>query len=145
MKLTTRGQYATEILLCIATGEPSNLMSKKDISSRVGLSQNYIGQILMQLKHGGLVGGVRGFHGGYYLTRDTSKISLLDIVRATDGNLDLLGQVPQTCGCAHPALDRLWQGGSETLRNYFSSITLQELEGAYEDKIAGSKEGAYAI
>lgn len=49
------------------------------------------------MKKAGLVKSIRGAGGGYVLAKDTSEISVGDILRALEGNLE-----PVDCAAFHP-------------------------------------------
>ncbi|MDX8152984.1 Rrf2 family transcriptional regulator [Patulibacter brassicae] len=50
-----------------------------------GVSPTYLAKHLQALARAGLVRSTQGKDGGYALTRDAAEISLLDVVRAIDG------------------------------------------------------------
>ena len=54
------------------------------ISTRQNVSPSYLDLLFGRLRRKGLVSGTRGPGGGYTLARDTSAISLADIVSAVD-------------------------------------------------------------
>ncbi|MEI6892881.1 MAG: Rrf2 family transcriptional regulator [Pontiella sp.] len=134
MTTSSRAYNATRILLCIFRFQGNNLVSKALISKQEKLSAAYIGQILVQLRGAGLVYGVRGVNGGYRIMKDSSEITLLDILQITEGNTDVIGDVPRGCRCSEPCLKCLWDGAGKTLRDYFCGITLKQLHDEYAEK-----------
>ena len=48
----------------------------------------YLEQLMRMLKRAGLVTSVRGAGGGYHLAKPATEISVGDILRALEGNLD---------------------------------------------------------
>jgi len=57
------------------------------IAALEGISQKYLGQIVILLKGAGLIDSRRGAHGGYYLTREPAAITALEIVEPLEGGL----------------------------------------------------------
>lgn len=138
MKLSTKGRYATRILLCIHRLEGELPVSKKRIAEQEGISPDYIEQIVVPLKHAGLVVSTRGLRGGFQLARDAAEISLLDILTASEGAVSLVGCLSEGCSRAETCVvQEVWHGASEVLRAYFAGITLQQLQERYERRIAG--------
>jgi Rrf2 family iron-sulfur cluster assembly transcriptional regulator len=105
----------------------------KDISARQGISPRYIEQIFQKLKRAGIVKSIRGPSGGYYLARSPDEIKVGDVMRATEGNIDLvfcLGhkKAAKTCERVAQCVARdVWGEASARLMDYLDSVTLQDL------------------
>ena len=70
MKLSTKGRYAVMAMADIAlhaTGRPVPL---GDVTSRQGISQEYLEQLFAKLRRARLVESARGPGGGYTLSRE---------------------------------------------------------------------------
>jgi Rrf2 family protein len=135
MKLSTKGRYATRILLCIARLQGDFPVPKKKISEQEGISTDYIEQIIVPLKNAGLVNSVRGLRGGFRLARNMSDITVYDVLSASEGDINLVGCLAEGCSKSDACVvQRVWQGASDKLRDYFSEITLQELHDDYLKK-----------
>ncbi len=132
MKLSTKGRYATRILLCISRLQGEQPVSKKRISEQEGISTDYIEQIIVPLKNAGLVNSVRGLRGGFRLAKDSAEITVYDILSASEGNINLVGCLAEGCSRSDTCVvQRVWQGASDELREYFSKFTLKELHDDY--------------
>ena len=137
MKLSTKGRYATRILLCISRLQGDLPVSKRRISEQEGISTDYIEQIIVPLKNAGLVNSVRGLRGGFRLAKEANKITVYDILSASEGNINLVGCLAEGCSLSDQCVvQAVWQGASDVLREYFSEITLQELHEKYEKTAA---------
>ncbi len=137
MKLSTKGRYATRILLCISRLEGDLPVPKKRISEQEGISTDYIEQIIVPLKNAGLVTSVRGLRGGFRLAKKMSDITVFDILSASEGDLNLVGCLAEGCSNSDKCVvQSVWQGASDVLREYFSKITLQELHDNYIKRAA---------
>ena len=86
MKLSTKGRYASRIMLCIARYEQDGPVPKKRIAEQEGISTDYIEQIIVPLKNAGLVVSTRGLRGGFKLATSAAEITLYDILAATEGD-----------------------------------------------------------
>lgn len=133
MKLSTKGRYATRILLCISRLQSDQQpVPKKRIAEQEGISTDYIEQIIVPLKNAGLVNSVRGLRGGFRLARDAADITVFDILSASEGDINLVGCLAEGCSRSDTCVvQRVWQGASNVLRDYFGKITLKELHEDY--------------
>lgn len=104
------------------------------ISGEVVISTDYIEKILASLRRSGLVGSVRGIHGGFRLAKDASEITIYNILEAVDENLAKVACLKEGRSLSAEFATRpVWQGASELFREYFSNITLEDLrEGCSE-------------
>jgi Rrf2 family transcriptional regulator, cysteine metabolism repressor len=87
MKLSSRGDYATRVLMELAVSEGPRALSAHDLSLRTGISQKYLEQIMMRLRSARLVSARRGVLGGYELARRPEEISVGEVIRLMDGPL----------------------------------------------------------
>ncbi|MEI6891266.1 MAG: Rrf2 family transcriptional regulator [Pontiella sp.] len=137
MKLSTKGRYATRILLCISRLQGDQPVPKKRISEQEGISTDYIEQIIVPLKNAGLVNSVRGLRGGFRLAKAPIDITVYDVLSASEGDINLVGCLAEGCSKSDSCVvQRVWQGASDELREYFSKITLQELHDDYVKRTA---------
>lgn len=88
MKISTKGQYALEIMIDMAMyTDESTPESLKNIAGRRGLSEKYLERIMKSLKKEGLIRSARGARGGYSLARPADEISVLAVLEASEGRL----------------------------------------------------------
>jgi Rrf2 family protein len=87
MKLSSKGDYATRVLMELATSGNQEALSVHDLSERTGISQKYLEQIMTQLRVAEFVRSRRGAFGGYELARSPREISVGDVIRHMDGPL----------------------------------------------------------
>lgn len=132
MKLSSKGRYATRILLCISRLEGDLPVSKRRIAEQEGISTDYIEQIIVPLKNAGFLSSVRGLRGGFRLAKDPADITVFDILSASEGNIKLVGCLAEGCSRSDACVvQSVWQGASDELRKYFSKITLKSLHDDY--------------
>jgi Rrf2 family protein len=76
----------------------------------------FLENILLELRHDGLVASQRGAEGGYWLARPPEEITLAEVIRAVDGPLaNVRGARPETVDYNGPA-ERLKDVGSPCAR-----------------------------
>jgi Rrf2 family protein len=130
MKMSTKGRYAVRILLGIARYQKNGPVSKKVIAEEECISADYIEQIIVPLKNEGLTVGLRGVKGGFVLAKDPAKITIYDILRASEGDMTIVDCARNDCKGRDKALcvtRPVWEGASKVLEAYFSKITLKDL------------------
>jgi Rrf2 family protein len=140
MKLARRVQYGLRILCQLARSYSSGPLQLGEISAREGISEKYLGQIMLSLRAGKIVEALRGSQGGYYLARDPASISVLELLIAIDGDAleldeaeDALAAKGETGAMAREAWTRL----RAAMEGSLSSLSLDDLR-----KIVIFKEGA---
>ncbi len=83
MRITSRSFYAVEALALMAVADPSKPLTVQSISEAVGISVSYTERIFAGLRNAGLVRAEKGPGGGYYLKEPAEKITVADIVAAS--------------------------------------------------------------
>ena len=131
MKISTRGRYAIRILLDIALHDTDGPVIMKEIALRQDISKKYGDQIAMQLTQAGILRSIRGRQGGYCLAKDPSRISMLNVLSATELCLtpvECLMPGPHSCDrCVDYFALPFWEGLDKVMNEYMASVTLQDL------------------
>lgn len=117
MKLSKRGEYGLKALIDLAASDSDAVIRIRELAEREQIPVKFLEQILLTLKHAGLLQSRRGMNGGYYLARPPEEITLGQIVRTLDGPLAPIRCVSQmayercvceneeTCGLRSVMLD----------------------------------------
>ena len=127
MKITAKSRYALRILLDLAVSGAKGPRTIKEIASSQGISEKFISRIAVPLRRAGLVATERGVKGGLRLARFPAKITLLDIVTATDGPLALVHCLGRPGVCKSQGLcaaEKAWGGVNEALASALRRTTL---------------------
>ena len=130
IRITTRGEYSTRLMMELALNYGKDATLLKDICKNQSISNKYLSQLIFPLKIAGLVKSIRGPHGGYCLSKPPEKIRLLEILEATEGSLYLAECIknPDTCCRSKDCVVRLiWEEASKAYMEIFSSITLKDM------------------
>ncbi|MCQ2500133.1 MAG: Rrf2 family transcriptional regulator [Lachnospiraceae bacterium] len=131
MKLSTKGRYGLRALVDLAVHE-ADAVSIQSIAERQGISESYLEQLVRLLKKAGLVTSVRGAGGGYRLAKPSTEISVGDILRALEGNLDAVScaafQEEQSCQSADCCVTKfVWKKINDAIAQTVDGIYLEEL------------------
>ena len=104
MRLSAKADYACRAMAELAAGTPPTKAERLATAQDIPLK--FLENILLDLKHAGLVESQRGGDGGYWLARDAAEITLADVIRAVEGPLAYVrGQRPESLdygGVAEP-------------------------------------------
>jgi Rrf2 family protein len=87
--LSQKARYAVRALLVLAERKDDTPLAIGDIAEQSGVPKKFLEQILLDLKHRGMVHSLRGKHGGYALSRPAGQIFFAEIIRTIDGPLAL--------------------------------------------------------
>lgn len=85
MRITTKGEYGVRALLDLARHIDEGPIPSATIAERQHVPENYLDQILLILRRGGLVRSVRGPGGGHMLARPPDKVSLGKALEILEG------------------------------------------------------------
>ena len=132
MKLSTKGRYGLRAMIDLAEHAEKDSVSIHSISHRQGISEGYLEQLVAKLKKANLLESKRGAAGGYVLARDASQISVGDILRALEGDLDPVdcaGLKEDTeCDGADTCVTKyVWQRINESINRTVDEIMLDTL------------------
>lgn len=128
MKLSTRGQYALHAMLFLAAKAEEGPQTLKTIAED-GLPEQYLEQLLGQLRRDGLVSSVRGASGGYMIAKAPGDITVGDILRSTEGPVNLSecasdhACCPKSTACA---TRDVWRYLTDNINDLMQGITLED-------------------
>ena len=131
MKITTKGRYGlramVEMAYCFDTRE---YISLRSISENQQIPENYLERLLAKLRKAGLVETHRGTHGGYRLSQEPERISVLQILGAVDEPLWLVECTKKDAGCPQisgcPG-NKLWNKMALEMQRVARETSLKEL------------------
>lgn len=104
-------------------------VSLSDIAKRQEISISYLEQLFSKLRKKGLVVSTRGASGGYHIAKPINEISIMSIISAVDESVDARAcEGKGNCQDGAMCLTHdLWNGLSEQIENYLSTVTLDTL------------------
>ena len=129
MKLSTRGKYGLYAMHYLARHGGEGPQSLQSIAA-IGVPKQYLEQLLGNLRRAGLVSTVRGSQGGYQIAKNPENISVLDIIDAMEGPIELSECTADEniCNkaCACPVRPT-WQKITDSINQELSKISLQSM------------------
>jgi Rrf2 family protein len=136
MKVSTKGQYALRVMLDFAEHSNDGYIRLRDVADRQGISKAYLEQIMVLLNKANFFNTVRGYQGGYQLSRPASKYTVGDILRTTEGSIapvepvDLAEASDRRVGVM---TQEVWGGLEKVVAEYLDNLTLQDILDAHRD------------
>lgn len=85
MLLTRRACYGLLAAHYLAEQAAGGLFSANDLAQICGLPHEALAKILQRLATAGVLMSHRGINGGYTLARDPRRISVFDVIKASEG------------------------------------------------------------
>ncbi len=134
MKLSTRSRYGLRFMIVLARSFGTGPRLLKEIADTEGLSEKYLGQLVIPLKSAGYISAVRGSRGGYELSVDPSEITPLDVVLLLEGELISHEKAGQDSPGSLKVTTALWDQLLDAVTGVLASVTLKELAGRSIDE-----------
>ena len=132
MKISTKGRYALQLMLDLATYNTGGPVSLKDVARRQEISDKYLEQIIAVLNKAGYVRSIRGAQGGYVLKKEPSEYTVGMILRLTEGDLApvacVSGEGDDVCVQKDSCVTiRIWQQINDAVNEVIDHITLADM------------------
>jgi Rrf2 family protein len=130
MRVSAKADYALRAVLELAAAQGEGPIKGERIAQAQDIPLKFLENILLELRHDGLVASQRGTEGGYWLARPPEEITLAEVIRAVDGPLaNVRGARPENVEYTGPAvrLRDVWIAVRANLRAVLESVTLADL------------------
>ncbi len=122
LSLSAKTIYGLQATLFLAEHFDQGRLTNKEIAASCDIPRQYLEQIFNQLGRAEIIRSVRGKYGGYQLARSPGKISVVEIVTALEGNIELAPENNNPADVIHDLLKEAEQALNEAF-----SLSLSEL------------------
>jgi len=132
MRLTTYTDYALRVMMYLALKHPQgDVATISEIARAYGISRAHLMKVVNHLAQKGFIETVRGRTGGARLTRDPAKISVGELVRATEPDFAVVpchdpGAKPQCVVMPACNLRRVMSRAVAAFIESLDAVTLEE-------------------
>jgi Rrf2 family protein len=130
MRVSAKVDYALRAGAELAAAAGHGAVKGERIAQAQRIPFKFLENILLDLKHAGLVQSQRGAEGGYWLAKPPEEISLADVIRAVEGPIaNVRGERPEQveyAGAAAP-LREVWIAVRGNLRAVLETATLADV------------------
>jgi len=120
--ISSKTIYAVAALQELGSIPDNQVLKIKEIAANASIPQNFLEQILLELKKQGLLTSIKGAHGGYKLAKKLNDITLKDVVLILES--DIFADNYQT---DNQALKFFWDDIKQKVSDVFE-IPLSELK-----------------
>ncbi len=120
--ISSKTIYAIAALQELGSIPDNEVLKIKEIAANASIPQNFLEQILLELKKQGLLTSIKGAHGGYKLAKNLKDITLKDVVLILES--DIFADNYQT---DNQALKFFWDDIKQKVSTVFE-IPLSELK-----------------
>jgi Rrf2 family protein len=130
MRVTAKVDYAVRASAELAAASGEGPVKGERIAQSQQIPLKFLENILLELKHAGLVQSQRGAEGGYWLAQPADEISLADVIRAVEGPIaNVRGERPELVEYpgAAGSLREVWIAVRGNLRAVLETVTLADL------------------
>jgi Rrf2 family protein len=118
-------------MIDLAQYSEQEAVSISSISQRQNISESYLEQLFAKLRKAGLVMSSRGAQGGYRLAKPSDTISVGDVLRALEGNLEAVecsADTDEGCQGADLCVTKyVWQRINESIAKTVDEMMLDQL------------------
>lgn len=118
--VSTKGLYGAQALIEMTVRKDQGVLQIKDLSEKCGIPKTYLEQLFNRLRKAGIISSLRGNKGGYILAKDAKDISLLDIMEALEGEVEI-AKID-----SKGALKNVFDKTESSIKNCFN-VSLQKL------------------
>ena len=130
MRVSAKADYAVRAALELAAADGGGPLKGERIAEAQGIPLKFLENILIELRHDGLVRSQRGPEGGYWLSRPADQIAVAEVIRSVEGPLaSVRGEAPEGLeysGSAK-AIQTVWVALRANLRQVLEQVTLADV------------------
>ena len=130
MQLTRAADYACRVMVHLAGLPSGSRASLPALAGAVEVPEQFLSKVLQMLGRSGLIQSQRGASGGFELAADPEAVSLLDIVEAVEGPMQLNICLGPGDGCVRTsrcAIHSVWVDAQAALVQVLRAATIGKL------------------
>ena len=123
-------EYAIRAFTCVVPSGDQTRFSAREVCKAADIPEPFTRKVLQSLVQAGFLTATRGPQGGYVLTRPPEEVSILEIIKAVDGEDTFDGCILglAECDIEHPCpLHHLWSDAKQRLQERLQNITMKQL------------------
>jgi Rrf2 family cysteine metabolism transcriptional repressor len=126
MKASLKLEYSLRVLSQLARKNRGGAVTRvEELAKLEAIPQNYLVQLLNELREGGLVDSKRGKTGGYRLAKNPEDITLRQVLEVVEP--DLIDTKITLKGASGPQVASLWREVSKRFDKSLAGFTVAQL------------------
>ncbi len=130
MQITRQADYAVRAVLYLARLDNTERAATSTVAQKQRIPPSFLAKIISQLSIAGLLHTSRGARGGVTLAREPKDITLLEVIEAIDGPIQLNECIGEDASCAFDGecpLRPVWCEAQKELVARLKSTNFQQL------------------
>lgn len=130
VRLGRKGDYAIRAAVDLARHDGDGRRKTRQIAEEMAVPESYLPSILGELVAAGLVTSLAGRDGGYALARPAAATTLLEVVEAVEGEVELAQCVLTGGPCSWEtecAVHRFWAAAQDAFRDQLAAASLADV------------------
>ena len=127
MKLSSKTHYGLMACHILGVNYPDNPVSATVLENQIGVSSKYLEKILRMLSKRNVVCANRGATGGYMLAKAPSEISIGEIVRTLEDDMEIIECVKDGGKCKCCPSSGVWQRLYLGINEILDGMNLEQL------------------
>ncbi len=127
MKLSSKTHYGLMACYILGRNYPDKVVSASTLENYISVSGKYLEKIMRMLSSRGIVTASRGASGGYFLTRPPEEITVGEIVRALEDDIEIIECVKsdRKCKCCPSSI--VWKKLYEGINDLLDAMNLKQV------------------
>ena len=106
---------------------PDNPVSASTLESYISVSGKYLEKIMRMLSRRGIVTANRGATGGYFLAKAPEQITIGQIVRALEDDMEIIECVSKDSKCKCCPTSNVWKKLYDGINQLLDSMNLEQM------------------
>ena len=127
MKLSSKAKYGIKACHILGMNYPNSSVSASALESYISVSGKYLEKIMRLLAKRDIVSANRGANGGYYLSRAPEQITIGEIVRALEDDMEIVECVKGDAKCKCCPSSGVWKRLYEGINKLLDDMTLAQM------------------
>ncbi|HYG99323.1 MAG TPA: Rrf2 family transcriptional regulator [Terriglobales bacterium] len=130
MQLTRAADYAVRVMIQLASLPPGTRVQRNQLAESTGVPESFMSKVLQALVRARLISSRRGLDGGFELMVSSDQVSLLDVVEAIEGPVQLNFCLGSGEGCERQrtcAAHFVWAEAQAAMVSVLKKATIQKL------------------
>lgn len=127
MKLSSKTHYGLIACHVLGVNYPDTAVSASMLEKHIGVSGKYLEKIMRMLSSRNIVMANRGANGGYFLAREPKDITVGEVVRALEDDMEIIECVSKERNCKCCPTSSVWKKLYEGINNLLDSMSLEQM------------------
>ena len=127
MKLSSKTHYGLNACHILGRNYPDGVVSASTLESHLAVSGKYLEKIMRMLSARQIVCATRGASGGYYLARPPKDITVGEIVRALEDDMEIIECVKADGKCKCCPSSGVWKKLHKGINEILDSMTIEQM------------------